>query len=233
MGTLISQEILYNTDANTKTVRLTYQSLEDYGTECENMANQRYALKDGVFEYSGETVFFWGGINGGGGGTGGGGQGTGADSPLLEVSSASTAEPIENHPAFDDIISSEWDKWNRWKANPEDPLLSGQTPTNSRGFWDPSLLGVNTPGGTLYALYQRGIREYYEPKVVIRQTRFENAAPNLSLVGKIDEPPVLVGGMTNYLLNSGQGRWNGKNGIWENTYEWLGSRKGWPSGLYS
>jgi hypothetical protein len=232
MGTLVGKEITYNTDAGTKTIRDTYQALDGWGTEVEGLANQQYRVRDGIYEYSGEVVYFWGGIEGGGGGSGGGGQGTGPDSPLLQVSSSAVSEPIEAHPAFDSIIASEWDYWNRWKSNPEDPILKGKEPTNEQGFWDPSKLETSTAGGTLYELYKRGTKEYYEPRVVIRQTIFESLPPVLSMVGKISEPPITVPNITNYILNSGEGKWNPKTGLWENTYEWIGSRKGWPVGIY-
>lgn len=232
MGTLISAETNYNTDANTKTIRYTYQSFEDFGDECLGLANQQYRVRDGVFEYSGEVIYFWGGTSGGGNGGGGGGDPTGDNSPLLEVSSAATAEPIEAHPYFDNIAQTEWDKWNRWKANPEDPILKGVAPMNSRGFFDPAEAEVGTKLADLYALYFRGVKEYFEPKVVIRQTRFEAVKPALQYVGKISTPPIDPGGMANYILNTGNGKYDPRNGTWENTYEWIGSRKGWPATIY-
>lgn len=232
MGTLISQEWAYDTDANKKTIRFTYQDLNGFGSETENMANQQYRVRDGVYEYSGELVYFWGGTTGGGGSEGGGGSPTGADSPLLEVTSSAVAEPIEAHPVFDPIIDSEWDYWNRWKSNPEDPILRGKEPVNEQGFWDPSKLATNTPGGTLYALYKRGTKEYYEPRVTVRQTRLEILGPTLSQVGKIDTCPLTVPNITNFILNSCSGKWNPNTGLWENQYEWIGSRKGWPTGIY-
>jgi hypothetical protein len=232
MGTLISAETSYDTDANRKTIRYTWQSLEGFGNEALGLANQQYRVRDGVYEYSGEQRYFWGGTEGGGGDPGGGGVPSGPESPLLEVSSSAVAEPIEAHPIFDPILDTEWDYWNRWKANPEDPILKGKDPTNAQGFWDPAKLSTSTPGGTLYALYKRGTKEYYESRVVIRQTRLESLGPTLSKVGKIDTPPLSVPGITNYILNQCSGKWNPNTGYWENTYEWIGSRKGWPTGLY-
>jgi hypothetical protein len=234
MGTLISEETIYNTEAATKTIRYTYQSLEDFGTEVENMANQTYKVSGGVYEYSGENVFFW---NNAGGGPGGGG-GTGETE--LSVSGAATVEPIENHPYFDSIGGGNdaWDAWNRWKANPQDPknynlVIPGYTVLNDDlGYFDPSKYPSDNALGVLYQLYMRGTKEYYEAKVVVRLTRFENAAPPLTLIGKINAPPIDPGGMTNYILNNAEGRYTPSTQLWQNTYEWVGSRKGWPTAIY-
>lgn len=234
MGTLISEETIYNTEAATKTIRYTYQSLQDFGSEVENMSNQTYKISGGVYEYSGESVFFW---NNSGGGPGGGG---GTGETQLSVSGAASTEPIEAHPAFDAFgdDTDSWDAWNRWKANPQDPknlnLTIGGSPvlTDDLGYFDPSKYGADSPIGTLYRLYMRGTKEYYEPKVIVRLTRFESAAPPLSLVGKISAPPIDPGGMVNYLLNNAEGRYTPSTGLWENTYEWIGSRKGWPTAIY-
>lgn len=235
MGTLISEEWIYNSEAATKTFRKTYQSLDAFGNEVEGMANQTYKIQDGVYEYTGENVFYYAGTSGGGA-SGGGSGGTGPDSILLSVSAAASTEPIEAHPAFDGLLTNAgWDAWLRWKANPEDPKNAGLGMVNAQGYFDPSLYPVSNAYGTLYELYMRGIREYYEPKVVVRQTRFEAGAPNLSAVGKIDAPPInpAGSGMTNYILNSADGRYNATNAIWENVYEWVGSRKGWDPKLYA
>lgn len=234
MGTLISEETIYNTEAATKTLRFTYQSLESFGSEVDAMANQTYKISNGVYEYSGEQVYFW---NNSGGGPGGGG---GTGETQLSVSGAATVDPIESHPAFNDIPGGNdaWDAWNRWKANPQDPknknlTVSGFTVLNDDlGYFDPSKYDASTVFGTLFKLYSRGIKEYYAPKVVVRLTRFENAAPPLELVGKINAPPIDPGGMTNYLLNNAEGRYTPSTGLWENTYEWIGSRVGWDTGLY-
>lgn len=234
MGTLISEETIYNTEAATKTIRYTYQSLQDFGTEVENMSNQTYKISNGVYEYSGESVFFWNNPGGGPGGSGGTGE------TQLSVSGAASVEPIETHPAFDTWAGNldYWDAWNRWKANPQDPknlnlvFSDGAAMKDDLGYYDPSKYPPDSMHGTLYRLYMRGTKEYYEPKVVVRLTRFENAAPPLELVGKINTPPIDPGGMTNYLLNNAEGRYTSSTGLWENTYEWLGSRKGWPEGIY-
>jgi hypothetical protein len=39
--------------------------------------------------------------------------------------------------------------------------------------------------------------------------------------------------MANYILNSADGKYNATNAVWENVYEWVGSRKGWDANLYS
>ena len=234
MGTLISEETIYNTEAATKTIRYTYQSLEDFGTEVENMANQTYKISNGVYEYSGEDVYFW---NNAGGGPGGGG-GTGETE--LSVSGASSIEPIENHPRFDFAQEDRdgWDAWNRWKANPQDPknlnlVINGQPVlTDNLGYFDPSKYDTNTIFGVLYEFYKRGTTQYYEPKVVVRLTRFENAPPPLEFVGKINTPPIDPGGMVNYILNNAEGRYTPSTKLWQNTYEWVGSRTGWNPGLY-
>jgi hypothetical protein len=234
MGTLISEETIYNTEAATKTLRFTYQSLDSFGSEVDGMANQTYKISNGVYEYSGEQVYFW---NNSGGGPGGGG---GTGETQLSVSGAATMEPIENHPAFNDIVggNAAWDAWNRWKANPQDPknknlAASGFTViTDDLGYFDPSKYPENEYIGKLYSLYSRGIKEYYTPKVVVRLTRFENAAPPLEFVGKINTPPIDPGGMTNYILNNAEGRYTPSTGLWENTYEWIGSASGWKTELY-
>lgn len=234
MGTLISEETIYNTEAATKTLRFTYQSLESFGSEVDQMANQTYKISNGVYEYSGEQVYFW---NNSGGGAGGGG---GTGETQLSVSGAASVDPIETHPAFNDIPggTAAWDAWNRWKANPQDPKNKNLTATgfpvinDDLGYFDPSKYELNTIFGTLFQLYSRGTKEYYAPKVVVRLTRFENAAPPLELVGKINTPPIDPGGMVNYLLNNAEGRYTPSTGLWQNTYEWIGSRTGWNTGLY-
>jgi hypothetical protein len=236
MGTLISEEWLYNSEANTKTFRKSYQDLTGFGVEVENMANQTYKISNGIFEYSGEDIYYFAGTSGGGP-SGGGGGGTGPDSVLLTVSASAATEPIEAHPFFDQYNATpeEWDTWNRWKADPQDPKNKGVGVVNALGYFDPSLYSNETFYGQLYGLYMRGIREYYEPRVTVRQTRFESGAPNLANVGKIDAPPInpAGSGMANYILNSADGKYNATNAVWENVYEWVGSRKGWDANLYS
>lgn len=234
MGTLISEETIYNTEAATKTLRYTYQSLESFGSEVDGMANQTYKISNGVYEYSGEQVYFW---NNTGGGPGGGG---GTGETQLSVSGAASVDPIETHPAFNNIPgqNAAWDAWNRWKANPQDPKNKNLTgvgftvKNDDLGYFDPSKYDLNEEFGTLFELYKRGTKEYYAPKVVVRLTRFENAAPPLGLVGKINSPPIDPGGMTNYLLNNAEGRYTPSTGLWQNTYEWIGSREGWKVELY-
>lgn len=157
---------------------------------------------------------------------------------VLSVTSAATISPLETHPFFDGkLTAAGWDMWNRWKTNPEDPKNANPPQPdalkNSLGYFDPSLYSEGTAYGDLYKHWMRGVKEFYEPRVVVRLTKFETTPPNLTHVGKIDTPPIHPGGMTNFLLNSAEGRFRSSVGQWENSYEWLGSRKGWDAQLYA
>lgn len=163
---------------------------------------------------------------------------TGAGRYQVECSVAS--EPIENNKFFMPgggaaVPDLEAQLWKIWKKNPQDPQLAKGVLGNWTGdFWRPDQDG-DTGIQTLFYLYNREQTTFLSPRVVVKKTIVEDAAPNLESVGLINWPGlegVTPAGM-NFILAGAHGTQTA-GGLWQNTYEWMGSGiNGWDNNLYS
>ena len=88
---------------------------------------------------------------------------------------ATTQEPIESHPRYDEMSLTDKENWARWKQNPTNPELNG---------WDPSQ-STDALMVSLYGFWQRGITNYFAPRIVVKCTTLDTEPPDASLVGKI------------------------------------------------
>lgn len=241
MGNLTKYERVFQTKENQMIDRYFYEALDAFGSETQGMANQQYTLEDGVYKYSGEVITFWEGIEGGGGGDpgGGGGGGGGAETGnqyAIEISTSQ--EPIETHPRYSGIDDTFWEMWRIWKSEKtSDALLEANLKQAAKpyvgqsGHWSPFMY----PGAAyeLALKYSKGITDYLVPRIVSRQILLGSPPQNLQNVGKISSPPYTGGWTGNWILNGVSGRLNVNTGLWETTYEWLGSGpKNWDTDLY-
>jgi hypothetical protein len=99
-----------------------------------------------------------------------------AENPVVyAVDVSTTQEPIESHPFFGTMTAKDRENWAIWKQNPNNPELNGWTPATS----------TDSNFVLLYDFWQKGITNYFAPRIVIKQTTLETEAPNVSLVGKL------------------------------------------------
>lgn len=244
MGNLTKYERVFQTKENQMIDRYFYESLNAFDGETEGMANQQYSLEGGVFKYSGEVITFWEGIDGGGGGDpgggGGGGGGSGAETGnqyAIEISTSQ--EPIETHPRYAGIDDDFWEMWRIWKSDKtSDLLLEANLKTGldayvgNSGHWSPFM--YSGAANELALKFSKGITDYLVPRIVSRQILLGSVPSGLNAVGKINTPPFTGGWTGNWILNGVAGRLNANTGLWETTYEWLGSGpKNWDTDLYS
>jgi hypothetical protein len=144
--------------------------------------------------------------------------------PVYNLDVSTTQEPIESHPHFTSLDPTDRSNWMRWKNNSQDPELNG---------WQPSDSGVELIQ-YLYYLWQRGITNYFAPRIVVKCTTLEDTDPNASLVGKISTTG--YGGDTgsvNFLLTGLSAQQEGVK--FRVTREYLGSANGttWDATIYS
>lgn len=137
---------------------------------------------------------------------------------------ATTQEPIESHPHFATMPLADKENWARWKQNPVNPELNG---------WDPSQ-STDPLMAALYAYWQKGITNYFAPRIVVKCTTLDTTAPDADLVGKISATgyPGNTGDV-NFLLTGISSQQEGTN--FRVTREYLGSAVGttWDATLYS
>jgi hypothetical protein len=139
---------------------------------------------------------------------------------IFSIESTTTQEPLETHPRFDSIPTDIKRKWTKWKKNPQDSSLDGWTPETE----------TNSNLQELYSYYTYDITSYLVPRVVVRMTELEDGPPDLSNIGKLDQPAKKAG-PGNFILTGAHGQEEGKK--WRNTYEWLGSAAGgWDIKIY-
>jgi hypothetical protein len=140
----------------------------------------------------------------------------------LDVST--TQEPVESHPYFAPLSQKNRQDWAIWKQNPNNPDLNGWTPADETG----------TEFSTLYALWTKGITNYFAPRIVIKVTTLEDTEPNASEVGIISDPGYGGNvGPVNFILTGLSGQQEGLK--WRVTREFLGSARGsnWEAVLYT
>jgi hypothetical protein len=144
--------------------------------------------------------------------------------PVYSLDVATSQEPIESHPYFSQLSPSDREAWSKWKQNSTDPSLNG---------WDPGQHGDAT-FQFLYYLWQRGITNYFAPRIVVKCTTLESSQPNASLVGKISATGYSGDtGSVNFLLTGLSAQQEGTK--FRVTREYLGSANGtvWESSIYS
>lgn len=144
--------------------------------------------------------------------------------PVYGLDVSTTQEPVESHPYFAELSQKQRSDWALWKQNPNNPDLNGWNPVDDE---DGKIV-------TLFQLWQKGITNYFAPRIVIKHTTLEDSAPSAADVGHIsatgydgDTGPV------NFILTGLSGQQEGNK--WRITREYLGSANGsnWEAVLYS
>ena len=145
-------------------------------------------------------------------------------SAVYSADASTSTEPIESNPMFDDIRQgTEFQKWTAWKANQNDPSLSGWVPYES----------TETKIHNLYWWWVGGITSYLAPKIVIKHSTIEDAIPDMSIVGKIANPGETGGWEGNFICTAVNFQQEG--GKYRVTVEYMGSAQGreWDPMIYS
>ena len=143
---------------------------------------------------------------------------------VYNVDVSTTQEPVESHPYWADWDAKERKLWSLWKQNPTNPDLAKWTPATS----------TNAQTATIYALFNKGITNYFAPRIVIKHVTLENDYPDLQNVGIISSPG--YGGDTgpvNFILTGLSAQQEGVK--WRVSREYLGSARGsnWETVLYT
>jgi hypothetical protein len=144
--------------------------------------------------------------------------------PVYALDVSTTQEPVESHPYFKEMTSKQRSDWALWKQNPNNPDLNG---------WNP-LDDTDGKMVTLFLLWQKGITNYFAPRIVIKCTTLEDADPSATDVGRTSATG--YGGDTgsvDFILTGLSGQQEGNK--WRITREYLGSANGsvWEAVLYS
>jgi hypothetical protein len=144
--------------------------------------------------------------------------------PVYALDVSTTQEPVESHPYFKEMTSKQRQDWAMWKQNPTNPELNGWNPADDE---DGKIV-------TLFLLWQKGITNYFAPRIVIKCTTLEDSDPSASDVGRLSATG--YGGDTgsvNFILTGLSGQQEGTK--WRITREYLGSANGsvWEAVLYS
>lgn len=140
----------------------------------------------------------------------------------LDVST--TQEPVESHPYFAPLTQKQRQDWAMWKQNPTNPELNGWNPATEEG----------EEFSTLYALWTKGITNYFSPRIVVKCTSIETDAPPASDVGLISQTGYSGDcGPVNFILVGLSAQQEGS--MWRVTREYLGSARGsnWEEVLYT
>ena len=143
---------------------------------------------------------------------------------VYNVDVSTTQEPVESHPYFSDLPEKFRSDWALWKQSPNNPDLNGWVPSDETGE-KPS---------TLWALWKKGITNYFAPRIVIKQVTLEDDYPDVANVGIISDTG--YGGDTgpvNFILTGLSAQQEGIK--WRVTREYLGSARGsnWEAVLYT
>lgn len=143
---------------------------------------------------------------------------------VYNVDVSTTQEPVESHPYWADWDGTERKLWSLWKQNPTNPELKNWTPATSE----------NDQTATIYILFNKGITNYFAPRIVIKHVTLETSEPDLQAVGIISETG--YGGDTgpvNFILTGLSAQQEGIK--WRVTREYLGSARGsnWEPVLYT
>jgi len=144
--------------------------------------------------------------------------------PVYNLDVSTTTEPVESHPYFAPLTSKNRKDWAMWKQNPTNPDLNGWTPAQETG----------TEFSTLYALWNKGITNYFAPRIVIKCTTIEDSQPDASSVGIISSTGYSGDtGPVNFILTGLSAQQEGTK--YRVTREYLGSARGsnWEAVLYT
>lgn len=147
-----------------------------------------------------------------------------AENPVVyAVDVSTTQEPIESHPFFLSMTAKDRENWAIWKQNPNNPDLNGWTPATS----------TDSNFVLLYDFWQKGITNYFAPRIVIKQTTLETEAPTVSNVGKLSATGYPGDtGSVDFILAGVSAQQEGTN--FRMTREYLGSAFGtvWNADIY-
>lgn len=194
--------------------KVTVQDFDAFPEAPADAKDVRRVVKDGVFtltytiaddEYQDGT----------------GGQDTTPPGITITISGAVSQEPLATHPFFKDhITQEEWAKWKKYEDGDK--------------TWDPWTEGSERMQA--YA-YKRGIGQdsFLDGGCTVRITQEELAKPDLTNLGKIQNPPYapILPGARNYLLVGVDSTRSGRAGAWTVTREYRSSAPGgWDEDLY-
>jgi len=143
---------------------------------------------------------------------------------VYNVDVSTTQEPVESHPYFSTLAAKFRSDWALWKQSPNNPDLNGWNPGDETGEKE----------STLYALWKKGITNYFAPRIVIKHVTLETTEPNLSAVGIISNTGYSGDtGPVNFILTGLSAQQEGNK--WRVTREYLGSARGnnWEAVLYT
>jgi hypothetical protein len=148
-----------------------------------------------------------------------------AENPVVyAIDVSTTQEPIESHPFFSSMTAKDRENWAIWKQNPNNPELNGWSPATS----------TDSNFVKLYNFWQKAITNYFAPRIVIKQTSLETAAPAVADVGHISTPGYEGDtGPVNFILAGVSAQQEGTS--YRVTREYLGSAIGtdWNTDIYS
>lgn len=153
-------------------------------------------------------------------------------------------EPLETHPVFNTgslAISDELKRlYTTYKRNPADSFLvgkgTGTTTENPLNLWQPAA-EEDSNFAAFYGYVKKGVESYYVGRVTARVTVLENGAPDMSLLGKLDQWGTWPDGFTppggaNFILSGVRSQQEGN--FFRTTYEYTSSAGGtaWDVTLY-
>jgi hypothetical protein len=144
--------------------------------------------------------------------------------PVYSIDISTTQEPIESHPKFAEMTKKQREDWGMWKQNSTNPELNG---------WQPST-DASPLIQKLYSFFNQGISSYFAPRIVIKHSTLEDAAPSAGDVGLISATGYPGNaGPVNFILTGLSGQQEGNK--WRVTREYLGSARGsnWDAYLYT
>jgi hypothetical protein len=144
--------------------------------------------------------------------------------PVYAIDISTTQEPVESHPYFQPLTQKQRRDWAMWKQNPTNPELNGWNPADD----------TSEQLATLYALWTKGITNYFSPRTVIKLITLEDQAPSATEVGIISSPGYSGDtGPVNFICTGLSGQQEGAK--WRVSREFLSSARGsnWETVLYT
>jgi hypothetical protein len=164
--------------------------------------------------------------------------------PQFSFDGSIGTEPLETHPVFNGgslALTDDLKKlYTTYKRNPADAYLAGKgtgaTSENLLNLWQPAT-EENSNFVAFYGYVKQGVESYYVGRVTARVTVLEAGAPNMSLLGKIDQWGTWPDGFTpptgaNFILSGVRSQQEGN--FFRTTYEYTSSAGGtaWDVTLY-
>jgi hypothetical protein len=144
--------------------------------------------------------------------------------PVYALDVSTTQEPVESHPYFQPLTQKQRGDWAMWKQNPTNPELNGWNPADD----------TSEQLTTLYALWTKGITNYFSPRTVIKLITLEDSAPSATEVGIISTPGYPGDtGPVNFICIGLSGQQEGTK--WRISREFLSSARNssWENVLYT